>query len=77
MAIGPYPLRVGLREKLPAWAARAWREQPGWLLIIYTTAVVVTGPGEIAVQSDAHSLYTIPVLALMVFLAWRVWRGGR
>ena len=76
VVIGPYPFCVGLREKLSAWAARAWREQPGWLLITYMTVVVATGPGKSAVQPDAHSLYTIPVLALVAFLVWRVWRGG-
>jgi hypothetical protein len=74
--VGPYPFRVGVREKLPAAAARAWRSRPGWLLIIYVALVVVTGPDKSAGRLDAHTVYVIPVLVLIAFVAWRVWRGG-
>jgi hypothetical protein len=62
---------------------RAWREQPGPLLVAFLVLYALSGPAAFTLTHSSGPggrpavLISIPWLILVPFLTWRVWRGGR
>jgi hypothetical protein len=64
----------GDSERDGVGVARIWRDSPGKLLTLY----LVLGVIALAVsQSSPSAKSQLPWFLLAIFLAWRVWRGGR
>lgn len=62
---------------------RAWREQPGRLLVAFLVLYALSGPAAFTLTQNPGAggepavLISIPWLILVPLLTWRVWRGGR
>lgn len=62
---------------------RAWREQPGPLLVAFLVLCALYEPTVLALTNNPGRgggpavLTGVPWLILVPFLTWRVWRGGR